>query len=1463
MKYAGVRTLGLVAAMILLVTVVEGAAQSEWIDEFDGSMDSDWSWLSSDSTASSLSANPGYLRIQTQRAGGQPPNGAVVLNAPSEEFVIEAKVLFTPFENFQQAGLIIYEDLDNVLILSRAYCDFVAYGCVENGIYYDSTQSTESHRASTIVKDTAWLRLTKTGSQVLAEYSEDGNLWQVVGTHTLSSSESVKIGLISNGDRESAGRISADFDYFKVRWDETSAAAEPDEDTEVASSPSSSATRIVNVAWLPGDGFIKVLLDPFPAWGGWTMYLDGEDVPMEGDPGAIIVRPNDEPRNATGVYIGTDPWVTSLREVEFPCKGTLQFDIPGEGLTNCYEFSLREDGCCTAIDCESPELAKEEMPPKEEIVVAMDPPIAERITVTPIGVEGYAEVSGAPGAVYPDSTVWVQNLNAYSVTVVEADADGAFRAELFCPPGTSLMVKHDPNGEHIRGLWNEVQRGRSPGDLAEITTLWGTIIPVTHRDAAEGFGQAFSTAGAVREGPLWAGFWVEGRLELYSFSPGDGLRATPGDAGRIQGTIHFVSDGLDSVDLNALQVMLHFDLRRLFGSDGFAEPWGIWFDGQLFTPTGLPIEFETSGNRYGIGGVSTEAFRRVSERCVAADFSLRFSVPRGIEAGIYRPEAWVQAGGVPLATGENPVDVWYHHDPTILLPAFTVGNAAEPHIPWTLFGDALMNGYRGVTAREDIGRFEMINRVVYPTNRSILSPIDLLTGEEASYRFDLGSHWISASERRTPCPPHIPLAYPSGRLSISIEKPDGTIEAIGPSPLAQSVVHTPTTLDGGQTANGTGQVSDLYHASMMGSATSVAFDQYGDHVITLSGSIEDVHGNSYPIRGTYDLLVARILDLDPAQLPTMPYEVGDSFAPGLHVFPAVPADVEIRVTHLPDSDPERAIVHAIDGKANRFGIFAGGPNDAFRFDEPGEFRVDIAARYEAEDGTIWAGTMTWGNVVASKRPSIEAHGRRGMDYHGNRIDDMPAWFEVFDLPREKVGIEVYYPYFSGDIHWGNEDNAPGDSIHPIITFRDLTSDQRYYDILLDHWDANRSGLRWPPEECWDESGTWCLEERFAMGEAPLFSTTTDRSDPITYPEKIDLLAYWYASSERPDVHVRQVISDDNMGTGYWRFDDTYGMQLGESAKGDLEGDLKWEFGGAVFRVPDDEIAEYAIYSSLWVLLPDNDPIGARITPPFQDATGASINGGPILTLLGEEIDMLFLPKGVRPGDVLETGEAVSFSGHVGPPLDSRVEVFITSPSGGTRTKTFRANRIGWIHDPSFDFAADETGCWTVSVQVIHDRPYVGNGVIPMSHNTGTVLGTTGEYCFYVVPADAPALTITAPSAGRLPWPSGLDRRDGRIEPIEIEGQAPAGTERIYVTVHDKGVVMVQDELTPASDGTFSYTYDAMALHDRFPFLSLTAHEGRWEGLADEVAISFLAVGGEQSQAAVVVLIGEEVFLADQ
>jgi hypothetical protein len=203
-------------------------------------------------------------------------------------------------------------------------------------------------------------------------------------------------------------------------------------------------------------------------------------------------------------------------------------------------------------------------------------------------------------------------------------------------------------------------------------------------------------------------------------------------------------------------------------------------------------------------------------------------------------------------------------------------------------------------------------------------------------------------------------------------------------------------------------------------------------------------------------------------------------------------------------------------------------------------------------------------------------------------------------------------------------------------------------------------------------------------------------------------------------------------------------------------------------------------------------------------------------------------------------------------LDSQVNVTITSPSNVQYAAELRANKIGWVYDPGFDLVAVEPGRWTVDVQVVHDRN-LAYAAGPFTYNTGTVMGTLGRYEFYVVEPGSPRLFVATPQPGVITWPQ------GEIEPIPIVGRAPAGTKAIHYTIYDKGVVMDQGSITPDASGIFAVTYDARALHESFSMLSLTAREGLWEGLADEVAINLLAVGGEP-RANTVTLIGEEVFV---
>ncbi|MBN2549403.1 MAG: carboxypeptidase regulatory-like domain-containing protein [Anaerolineales bacterium] len=1089
------------------------------------------------------------------------------------------------------------------------------------------------------------------------------------------------------------------------------------------------------------------------------------------------------------------------------------------------------------------------------------PPDTSKITVGPADAEGMADMSGAAGAVEPFTDVIVVNLFAKRFNRTIADGAGGFYLPVYAPPGSTLMVKYDPDGWRTNTFEDKVLHSNSAVDYMEVNVLPGTMIDVGMPTAGQDNYQDFSAVGGFIEDPVashhgkWAGWWLSGRAFVPSGPPP--LKLNPGQRlGLTNLVLHVTSPALNCTSSPAITAAVHFHLRHTFAGDGSPEYTGMWFTSQLFTPTGLPIEHESGGQM--ISMATTINF--TSFTCEGPHSAVRaateggFNVYDSLPEGIYRILGHVTSTGVPMAdVGDAPFAiVWYHSSEFAHLPLLQVGNPSPPHIPWTLFGDVPLNGRRGLQALQDYGVYAMPNRVVTQPSTFVVPRLDARSGQPIIYSLLPGSHWLSATDRRFPTPPRVPLKLSTGVLQVTIEKPygGGTV-TLGPYRLQQTSQCTPATMDGANIAEGTGQIADLYHLHRRGGQFNYSFDRDGMHVISLDGEIEDIYGRVYAITGIYEVRVGRILDIDSAQLPTTPYLVGDCFAPGAHVFPPMPAEVTSMVMHLPYSDPVHAEQEIFFGEANRYGYYQPEPGQRYCFQEPGEFIVNIEASYWLPDGTLWVGSQTWGGVVEGSAAKIAAHGRRGMDYDENTIYDMPAWFEVFNLPPNKVGVENYYPYFIGDIHWGNEDTAPGDSIHTIITVEDLTPADEIYNLILANYPNSNNGFRWPPRD----TSLVGLQKRLDVGEAPLFISTTNGKDPAVYPNDIEQFAYWYGSSERPDVHVRELISEDNMGTAYWRFNDTYNMQIGEGARGDLPGDLKWEFGGAVFRILGQHINEYAVYSSLWVLLPHDDPVGARVTPPFQYAAGG-MNGGPIMTLNGQDIDMLFLPRSIRPGDILHLGDTVAFSGHVGPPLDSRVTVDIVSPSNVHHNGQWHANKIGWIYDPEFEFAAYEIGRWTVNVSVLHDRPYLPTGLTPLSHNTGTVLGTSGSYEFYVVEPGAQPLFFFTPRPGVIRWPTGL------VELVAISGLAPQGATSVRYTIHDKGVVMGQGVLTPDANGVFTLVYDAKALNTIFPFVSLTAHEGNWEGLADEVKISFLALGPGLAHAGAVTLIGEEVFVTN-
>jgi hypothetical protein len=990
----------------------------------------------------------------------------------------------------------------------------------------------------------------------------------------------------------------------------------------------------------------------------------------------------------------------------------------------------------------------------------------------------------------------------------------------------------------------------------------------------------------------------DGGLNLYLYE-GPGTPPSigsyqPGDLLRIDGQLRIDGPAITATtDLEAISVHAGVFLRKLFDEAGRPLAARNYFLSTMLTPGGLPIQSPDraivwcEGVALQIGDLAA-----LGGHALGADLDAWGALPSDLEPGIYRPVIWLEVSGVP-----RDETTWVAANVTrdtfgaqeAVLPPITVGTVEPPRVIWRLLMDDFVQGTRGAGAREDRGAFELASQIVSQGAPYCTPPVDVRTGQPITYRLEPFLPMISFTDRRMPCPPLLPFDLPGGELCVALQKPDGGQVGLGCEPFAQSFNRTKTTRGGEDLNSGTVQLEDVYSLQAASDRFRVTFDQYGHHVITMTGVISDIWGNGYTGGGTYDVWVAHPLDVDPGVLPGTPLAVGDAFNPALQLYPRVPADVSIRVTLYPDSDPGQAVTHTISGRANDYGTFgvsgsarpgspapgqergSGNPLGAvgdlsILLTHPGEYRVDLTAVYTDTGGEMYMGAMAWGGVVMTPQNEAHliAHGRRGLD----ALMYIPShWFvnsRDLDIPEGAISHSLN-PYFNGDIYWSRMSDKPygGDSLILGASVQDTVG-------VIEAAIQARANRVNPPL-----SSPGSLSERFDKAEIPLFiSTRSGRPPQLTLgkigeevPDDVDQIAYSYRSSQRPGVRVREVVAEDGQDGGYWRLDTLYDDQLGVGVLGDQPNDFKFQYVGAVYRDLESGHSEYLGQGTGWIFIPDDDPTGSRVMPPFAGPGngGWTTEGGPILRLKGEDVHIFILPTGVRPGAVLEVGDTFHFAGHLMPTLDSQVAVTVTAPGGSLHFVDGRANSVGYFYDPDDNFVVDEPGLWAVDVRVWHDGQCSGGATIP-PYPSGDVLGSEhgpwsgGRYWFYVVPADALRLGVSSPTPGFLSF-------DGEVTPIEITGTVPGGLSGVTVdyTISMPGYILEHGQVTP-THGVYTVVFDPVSLHDNFPNLDLVGRDEHSPGLADTFAIGLLLHGergGETVYRANTVTIqGEQVFVGD-
>jgi len=1079
-----------------------------------------------------------------------------------------------------------------------------------------------------------------------------------------------------------------------------------------------------------------------------------------------------------------------------------------------------------------------------------NPPDRSKIVVGEIDGLGEAPVTGAAGAVDPFVHVLVVNLDSLHLAHAVSASDGSFSTQVFAPPGSAILVKH---GALPMERWADIDVGVS----YQFSPYPGTIIELPHTHQAGDEMVPFAIVGPVdfridylSNTVNWvnAAWVVTGELgPSNSFSAGDSLR--------IEGSFRAYSPAIDSTtDLETLSVNADLALIQMFEGDGRAIGPGGFMSSRL-TPTGFPIQ----GDGLAFKSLNEPSFTisdlaLVGENSIQGTIVVDAKLPADIGGGMYRPFLSFRFTGFPASeewTAGEVYSFWFEPTQKALPPIFVGEEAPEPpRMVWHLLMDDPVQGIRGAGAQEDREHFGFSHRIATQGSPYVIPPVDQRTGLPIKYRLEPHMPRMSLTDRRIPSRPAIPFAYPGGMLNVVVEAPDSPPRDLGSAPILQSVSVTRTAANGDDLNPGTTQFNDMFSLTTGEESFEVTFDSYGRHFVIMNGFVEDIWGNTYVSEGAYELWVAELLDIDPGVLPSVPLAVGDAFNPAVRLTPGVPAEVILTVTLYPESDPAAAIIQTVSGTANQFGRFSS-DDSAITLDYPGEYRVDLIARYTTESGEMFMGAMTWGGIVMTPPAEAElvAHGRRGLD----SMEEIPgSWFvssRDLTIPEGNVS-HTYNSYYNGDLLWTRISDIAwgGDSLLLVATLQDLVGTTA--EDIQDR--AETMGIEMAPP------GT--LSERFQAGEMPVFTSTTSGLSPLAAPQDVDQIAYSYRSSQRPGVRVREIVSGEIFKPDYWRLDTQYDRQLGVGILGDQANDFKLQYVGVVFRDIPSGRNEYLGQGSGWIFIPEDDVLGSRSMPPFagQGNGGWTTEGGPILTLKEEDIDIFILPTGIRPGAILEVGDTFHFAGHLMPTLPSEVAVTLTSPSGVEYAMGGQANKVGYFYDSADNVIVDEPGAWAVDVRVWHDGLCSGGATIP-PYPQGDVLGSeNGRYWVYVVGPGQPRLEVNAPSPGYF-------HVGAAVQPVTIEGRMPAELDNAVVeyTIGMPGFILEQGE-AETSGRHFEIVYDPVTLHQDFPNIDLMGRDDRRPGLTDTIMISVFASGAidgiDEFLANTVTIQGQRIFI---
>ena len=1105
-------------------------------------------------------------------------------------------------------------------------------------------------------------------------------------------------------------------------------------------------------------------------------------------------------------------------------------------------------------------------------------PDPKLISVSP-EEDGQAVITGAPGAAADARARIVRVVNLFTSDQAAAMVreDGSFKVRLVAPPGSSIQIStsmHEDIPEELRrGLasqWGldltnlrEEFQGMIQGDSS---CSPGLILPIKRKNPV-----AHDEACFVRK--LGKERWLFGTTRLSQ------TRLSPGESGEAAIALSIRCESERAArSLANRRFDAHCGLTPLFDQDGMHLSAMRLSATHVLTPTGLPIETQTDlvGRRDDRGqlhvepgpqGVETHVREadfgrwRVQGRIAKVSLNLRFKVPHNAPMGTYSLNGHIQ----PREANEF---FGLEHPGELFLGRVTIGNPARPRLACVLLGSAGSGGSRGAIAREDRTAYNFAPRNVLRPEKLVIPRDDARTNTAIRYPLDPYLPLVSLTDRPHEFrlwPPRISFNCESSSLTVTVRAPDGKTERIGPAPLVAAqndltsvcpdrLVRDRIVAPVG-TSFGNPSLADIYHLTGRGTF-DYAFSQYGHYVISLKGKINDLSGAPHTISGTYDVYVARPIDIDIFPEPGTPLWPGVRIYPQVRVLPPVPADVTMSFIHIPNSNPAEAFTLHFTGKANRWGVFLPDPQkSSLLFENPGEYRCDVTVKYVDAAGVWWMACRRGASVVVTPNSDIVIHGERG-----SRVPSLKwraRWFIarnshfITGTPPDAFDMgHTCYPYENGDVAWlGDRDP---DSLFPNLTFED--PEGAIASLITERWPAVRHGA--------GRAGLYPdalrPEDRLAIGEMPFVSSSSKGFSPSMKPEDVDQWGYFYTTSWRPGVSVRSHVAEDMVPASYWFFDDVYGCQFGVGPNGDMPGDVKMNYGGTVFRDLTTGVRHYGAYASMLVLIdPETDQVGRRVMPPFDGLVPGSPRSGPLLEIGGKRYDMFLTYGALAPGAVLDVGDRFGVSGVVWPPISGVVRGSMTSPSGKRTFFETPSNAVGLFNTPGP--IASQPGEWVITAQgCCNGKTSAGTITDLMPEEKWPRGGGIGlentSFVVPVVPRNTESIAFDLTQGPHLSPP----------RPFVIRGHFPEdiNAQHVKVLVSLPGQVIDSREL-PAEKGCFTYIYDPQNLSRQFPNIDVTlpGHDPihRQPAWCDTVTFTFWTGDGAAIRAGTVLLQGEDVY----